>query len=182
MLLADIADFLLQTVAVILGVTLLARAYMSYLGMPARNPLAQFAIALTDWAVRPLRRLVPSSGRFDAATVLAALVVAVVFVALRFLLVGIGINSWPWSGLLLMALIQVLRWALYLVLWLTLLHVVLSWINPHAPMAPAVSMLARPFLAPFQRALPLVGGFDLSPIVVILIVNVMLIVLGRSGM
>lgn len=182
MLLADIADFLLQTVAVILGVTLLARAYMSYLGMPARNPLAQFAIALTDWAVRPLRRLVPSSGRFDAATVLAALLVAVVFVALRFLLVGIGINSWPWSGLLLMALIQVLRWALYLVLWLTLLHVVLSWINPHAPMAPAVSMLARPFLAPFQRALPLVGGFDLSPIVVILIVNVMLIVLGRSGM
>jgi len=43
-------------------------------------------------------------------------------------------------------------------------------------------MLVRPFLAPFQRALPLVGGLDLSPIVVILVVNVMLIVLGRSGL
>jgi YggT family protein len=63
-----------------------------------------------------------------------------------------------------------------------LLHVVLSWVNPHAPIAPAVSMLVRPFLAPFQRALPLVGGLDLSPIAVILIVNVMLIVLGRSGL
>ena len=182
MLLVDIADFLLQTVAVILGVTLLARAYMNSLGMPARNPLAQFAIALTDWMVRPLRRLVPPVGRFDAATVLAALLVATAFLGLRFLLVGVGMGSWPWSGLLLMALIQLLRWSLYLVLWLTLLHVVLSWVNPHAPIAPAVSMLVRPFLAPFQRALPLVGGIDLSPIVVILIVNVMLIVLGRSGL
>lgn len=182
MLLVDIAEFLLQTVAVILGVTLLARAYMSYLGMPARNPLAQFAIALTDWLVRPLRRLLPAPGRIDAATFLAALLVALVFVALRFLLVGVGLDSWPWSGLLIMALIQLLRWVLYLVLWLTLLHVVLSWVNPHAPIAPAVSMLVRPFLAPFQRALPLVGGLDLSPIVVILIVNVMLIVLGRGGL
>jgi YggT family protein len=106
----------------------------------------------------------------------------VIFVGLRFLLVGVGMASWPWSALLLMALIELLRWALYLVLWLTLLHVVLSWVNPHAPIAPAVSMLARPFLAPFQRALPLVGSIDLSPLVVILIVNVMLIVLARSGL
>ena len=73
---SDIADFLLQTLAVILGVTLLARAYMTYLGMPARNPLAQFSIALTDWIVRPLRRLVPGAGRSTAATLLAALLVA----------------------------------------------------------------------------------------------------------
>jgi YggT family protein len=182
MLLAEIADFLLQSIAVILGVTLLARAYMSYLGLPARNPLAQFAIALTDWLVRPLRRLVRAVGRVDIAALLAAALVAVGFVALRFLLVGVGMASWPLSGLLLIALIELLRWALYLVLWLTLLHVVLSWVNPHAPIAPAVSMLARPFLAPFQRALPLVGGIDLSPLVVILIVNVMLIVLARSGL
>jgi YggT family protein len=182
MILVDIADFLLQTAAVILGVTLLARIYMNYLGMPARNPLAQFAIALTDWLVRPLRRMLPAVGRLDVATLLAAILVAMVFVGLRFLLVGLGLSSWPVTGLLLMSLLELLRWALYLVLWLTLLHVVLSWVNPHAPIAPAVSILVRPFLAPFQRALPLVGGFDLSPIVVILIVNVMLIVLGRSGL
>ena len=182
MLLVEVADFLLQTIAVILGVTLLARAYMGYLGLPARNPLAQFAIALTDWLVRPLRRLVRSAGRLDVATLLAAALVAMIFVALRFLLIGIGMGSWPLTGLLLVALIELLRWALYLVLWLTLLQVVLSWVNPHAPIAPAVSMLARPFLAPFQRALPQVGGIDLSPLVVILIVNVMLIVLARSGL
>jgi YggT family protein len=182
MLLVEIAGFLLKTVAVILGVTLLARAYMSYLGLPARNPLAQFAVALTDWLVRPLRRLVRVIGRVDTATLAAAFLVAAIYSGLRFLLRDLGVSTWPWSGLLLMALIEMLQWALYLVLWLTLLHVVLSWVNPHAPIAPAVSMLARPFLAPFQRALPLVGGIDLSPLVVILIVNVMLIVLARSGL
>ena len=182
MLLVKIADFLLQTVAVILGVTLLARAYMSYLGLPARNPLAQFSIALTDWLVRPLRLLARSAGRIDTATLLAAVLVAMTYASLRFLLAGIGMASWPLPELLLMSLIELLRWGLYLVLWLTLLHVVISWVNPHAPIAPAVSLLARPFLAPFQRALPTVGGIDLSPLVVILIVNVMLIVLAGSGL
>jgi YggT family protein len=105
-----------------------------------------------------------------------------VFVGLRLMLIGVGMTNWPLPGLLVMALIELLRWVLYLVLWLTLLQVVLSWVNPHAPIAPAVSMLARPFLAPFQRALPLVGGIDLSPLVVIVIVNVMLIVLAGSGL
>lgn len=182
MLLVDIAQFLLETAAVILGVSFLVRAYMNWLGIPARNPLAQFAIALTDWLVRPLRRLVPSAGRLDAATLLAAFLVALVVLALKFMLLGAGPNEWPWFGLLVMALIQLVRWALYLVLWLTLLHVVLSWVNPHAPIAPAISVLVRPFLAPFQRALPQVAGFDLSPIAVIVVVNVMLIVLARSGL
>jgi YggT family protein len=182
MLLVEIANFLLQSVAVILGVTLLGRAYMNYLGMPARNPLAQFVIALTDWLVRPLRRLLPAVGRFDSATLLAALLVAFLYMTLYFLLLGLaGLSGWPWSTLMLGVLIQLARWTLYLVLGLTLLHVVLSWINPHAPIAPAVAILVRPFLAPFQRALPLVGGIDMSPVVVILIVNVMLIVLARSG-
>ena len=178
MLLVEIADFLLQTIAVILGVTLLGRVYMGYVGLPARNPLAQFSIALTDWLVRPLRRLARVSGRFDFASLLAAAVVAVVYVGLRFLLIGIGMGSWPLTGVLLMAMIELLRWALYLVLWLTLLHVVLSWVNPHAPIAPAIGQLTRPFLAPLRRVIPLVGGVDLSPLVLIIGLQVLGIVLG----
>jgi YggT family protein len=96
MLLVEIAGFLLKTVAVILGVTLLARAYMSYLGLPARNPLAQFAVALTDWLVRPLRRLVRVIGRVDTATLAAAFLVAAIYSGLRFLLRDLGVSSWPW--------------------------------------------------------------------------------------
>jgi YggT family protein len=76
---------------------------------------------------------------------------------------------------------QALRWGLYLVMWLTIIHAILTWVNPYAPIAPAMAMLVRPFLAPFQRILPLAGGVDLSPILLIVVVNVLLLVFARAG-
>jgi YggT family protein len=179
MLLIDIARYLLDAVGLLLGVTLLLRAYMNGVGMPSRNPLAQFAIALTDWLVRPLRRVVPAAGRWDTASLVAAYLVAVLLLVFTFLLIGAAPSGWPWPSLLFSAFVQVLRWALYMVFFLTLLHVVLSWVNPYAPVAPAIAMLVRPFLAPFQRVIPPIGGIDLSPLVLIVVVNILLLVLGR---
>ncbi|HTT10151.1 MAG TPA: YggT family protein [Burkholderiaceae bacterium] len=179
MLFIEIGRLLLETVGALLGVTLLLRAYMNWVGMPSRNPLAQFAIALTDWLVRPLRRVIPPAGRWDTASLVAAYLVAVVMMALTFVLIGAGVGTWPLGSLLMTALVQVLRWCLYMVFFLTLVHVVFSWVNPYAPVAPAVAMLVRPFLAPFQRILPPIGGFDLSPLVLLVVVNVLLLVLSR---
>jgi len=179
MLFVEIARLLLETIGALLGVTLLLRAYMNWVGMPSRNPLAQFAIALTDWLVRPLRRVIPPAGRWDTASLVAAYLVAVVMMALTFLLIGASVSTWPVGSLLMTALLQVLRWCLYMVFFLVLVHVVFSWINPYAPVAPAVAMLVRPFLAPFQRILPPIGGFDLSPLVLLVVVNILLLVLSR---
>ena len=179
MLFIEIARLLLETIGALLGVTLLLRAYMNWVGMPSRNPLAQFAIALTDWLVRPLRRVIPPAGRWDTASLVAAYLVAVVMMALTFLLIGASVSTWPLGSLLITALVQVLRWCLYMVFFLTLVHVVFSWVNPYAPVAPAVAMLVRPFLAPFQRILPPIGGFDLSPLVLLVVVNVLLLILSR---
>jgi YggT family protein len=179
MLFVEIARLLLETIGALLGVTLLLRAYMNWVGMPNRNPLAQFAIALTDWLVRPLRRVIPPAGRWDTASLVAAYLIAVVMMALTFLLIGASVSTWPLGSLFMTALLQVLRWCLYMVFFLVLVHVVFSWINPYAPVAPAVAMLVRPFLAPFQRILPPIGGFDLSPLVLLVVVNVLLLVLNR---
>jgi len=179
MLFVEIGRLLLETVGALLGVTLLLRAYMNWVGMPSRNPLAQFAIALTDWLVRPLRRVIPPAGRWDTASLVAAYLVAVVMMALTFVLIGASVSTWPLGSLLLTALVQVLRWCLYMVFFLTLVHVIFSWVNPYAPVAPAVAMLVRPFLAPFQRILPPIGGFDLSPLVLLIVVNILLLILSR---
>jgi YggT family protein len=181
MLFVEIARMLIETVAALLGVTLLLRAYMTWLGMPARNPLAQFVLALTDWMVAPLRRVVPAVGRIDSASLVGAYLVAVLQLVLIFVLIGAGVADWPWVKVLLVSLAQLLRWGLYLVMWLTIIHVVLSWVNPFAPVAPAMAMLVRPFLAPFQRVMPLIGGVDLSPVLLILVVNVFLLVFARAG-
>jgi YggT family protein len=177
-MLSDIARLLIETAAAILGAALLLRLYMNYAGMPSRNPLAQFVFALTDWLVRPLRRVIPAAGRFDLASLVAVLLLALLALVLSDL-VSRGIIFWDRA--LILTPITVLRWALNLVFWLTIIHVVLSWVNPHAPIAPAVSMLLRPFLAPFQKILPLVGGFDLSPVALIIVVNILLLIVNRAA-
>jgi YggT family protein len=177
MLLLEILQFLIRTAATFLGALLLLRAYMNWLGMPGRNPLAQFVLALTDWLVRPLRRVLPAAGRWDTASLVAALLVSVLALALSDLMAAGLVH---WNRALLLAPIELLKWALNLVFWLTLIYVLLSWLNPHAPMAPAISMLVRPFLAPFQRILPPVGGFDLSPLVLVVVVQVLLLVISRT--
>ena len=177
-MLSDISHLLIETAAALFGAALLLRLYMNWVGMPARNPLAQFVIALTDWAVRPLRRLTPPAGRLDLATLVAVLLLALLALALTDL-VARGLVYWDRA--LILTPLTVLRWALNLVFWMTIIHVVLSWVNPHAPIAPAVSVLLRPFLAPFQRVIPLIGGIDLSPLALIVLVNVLLLVLNRAG-
>ncbi len=67
---------------------------------------------------------------------------------------------------------QVLNWALTLVIWITLIYVLISWVNPMAPVAPALSMLLQPLLGPIRRILPTIGGIDLSPMVLLIAVYV----------
>ncbi len=178
MLFIEIARMLIETAAALLGVTLLLRVYMNWLGMPARNPLAQFVLALTDWLVVPLRRVLPAVRRLDVASLVAAFLIALV----SFVLIDlIAAQMVFWDRVFLLAIFAVLRWGLYLAMWLTIFHVILSWVNPYAPIAPAIAMLVRPFLAPFQRILPLIGGVDLSPILLILVVNIVLLVFARAG-
>lgn len=178
-MLSTITHFLIDTASALLGAALLLRLYMNYAGMPARNPLAQFVLAFTDWLVRPLRRVLPSAGRLDMASLVAVLLVAL----LAMVLIDLASTGMVfWERALLRTPVAVLRWALNLVFWLTLIHVLLSWVNPHAPVAPAVSMLLRPFLAPFQRILPMVGGFDLSPLALVVVVNLLLLIVNSSGL
>ncbi len=74
---------------------------------------------------------------------------------------------------------QLLNWALTLVIWVTLIYVVISWVNPLAPVAPRFRMLLRPLLAPIRRIVPAVGGIDLSPMVLLIIVYVLQMIVAR---
>ena len=147
-MLADIARFLLDILGSLLVALLLLRAWMRYIGMPPRNPVAQFAFAMTNWLVGPLSRLLPARGRADWASLVAALR-------------------------------QLVIWGLNAIVWVAIIYVVISWVNPHAPFAPAFDTLLRPLLAPIRRVLPTVGGFDLSAMVLLIGVYVLQMVVAR---
>jgi len=164
---------LLETLGSLLATACLLRAYMNRVGIGARNPVGQFVVAVTDWLVSPLRRLLPAGRSVDWASIVAGFLVALVLAVLFVVLFG-G-RRFPAPGaVLLLSMFWLVKWSLWLLTALVLMQAVLSWVNPQAPIAPTIAALTQPFLAPIRRIVPLIGGVDLSPLVLILLVQVLL--------
>jgi YggT family protein len=144
-----------------------------------RNPISQFVAALTDWLVGPLRRLMPPGRTMDWASVVAALLVSTLTALAFFTVVG-GVSVPNPGAVLFLAVIWLIRWTIWLVIGLVIVQAILSWVNPYAPLAPAIQQLTQPFLAPIRRVVPLVGGVDLSPLVLIVLLQVLLMVVDPA--
>jgi YggT family protein len=69
------------------------------------------------------------------------------------------------------------RYSLYILVGAVIIQVVFSWINPYTPVAPVLDALTRPFLRPLRRFVPPVGNFDLTPLVLVIVVQIVLIML-----
>ena len=173
----EIVLFLLDTVFTLFGMALLLRLWMQLTRLPSRNPVSQGVFQVTDWIVRPLRRIIPGIGGIDWATVLAAYLTAVAFLVCRALV----LNADPVSFLpviLALAILSMLKWGISMVMWVTLLMAVLSWVNPQSPLAGPIWHLTAPLLRPIQRILPRLGGFDMSPLILFVIAQILLMVIG----
>lgn len=173
----EIILFLLDTVFTLFGMALLLRLWMQLTRLPSRNPVSQGVFQVTDWIVRPLRRIIPGIGGIDWATVLAAYLTAVAFLVCRALV----LDADPLAFLpviLGLGVLYLLKWAISMVMWVTLLMAVLSWINPQSPLAGPIWHLTAPLLRPIQRVMPRLGGFDMSPLVLFVIAQILLMVIA----
>ncbi len=167
--------FLIDTITSFLVSSLLLRGYMNWLGLRGRDPLSQFVVAITDWCVLPLRKLIPPRKRWDLASFVAAFLLALIAALLFTAMAGHGLLSMIAPALLL-AVGWLIKWALTTAMVLLILSAILSWVNPQAPMAPALDTLTSPMLDPIRRLVPLVGGIDLSPLIAILGIQFLLMV------
>ncbi|NJD89520.1 MAG: YggT family protein [Betaproteobacteria bacterium] len=168
-MLAQAIAFVVETVFNIFILTALVRFWMQALRAPARNPLAQFTMALTDFAVKPMRRLLPGLFKLDIASLAVAWIGEVILLAILSLLQGVEIvNGAALSVILFLALVKLVRLTVYIVMGAVLLQALLSWVNPYHPVAPFFDALARPFLKPFQKAIPAIGGVDITPVLVLI--------------
>ena len=170
--------FLIETAAGLFTVALLLRFLMQW-ARAGRNPVADFVNAFTNFAVRPLRRVVPGLWGLDLSTLLLAWLVQFLEILLvRAVVVGSDVSGAMLLAVALMALVNVARLTLYIVIAVVILQAVLSWVNPYSPVAPLLNSLTRPFLRPLQRVIPTVANVDLSPLVVIIICQLLLIALS----
>ncbi|MBN4674846.1 YggT family protein [Pandoraea nosoerga] len=181
-MLVEIARLLLDLVFSLFGALLLLRVWMQMTRLPPRNPLSQGIFQFTNWIVLPLRRVLPGVGGIDWACVVGAWLCAVVYLVLITAVVGVSpVTVFP-RGLL-VALVLVAKWGgANLVMWLTLLMAVLSWVNPRATAMPILQHLLDPLLRPLRRVIPMLGGFDLSPLALFVLMQILLIVLARLSL
>lgn len=183
-MLGQIAHLLIQTAFGVFVYALLLRFYMQWLRAPFRNPVGQFVSALTDWIVRPVRRFVPGLLGLDLATILIAWFAEALMLVLIYWLRGFSLAGAPGiaAGLLFtVAAMELLRASLYLLIGVIIVQVVISWVNPYAPLAPVFDALTRPFYAVFRRFVPTIGNVDLSPLLVLLVAQILLILLDNVG-
>jgi YggT family protein len=128
--------------------------------------VAQFTFTLTDWLVRPLRRVLPGVGGFDWASLIGAFLIVLVASSVMFL------AGWSGQAVVLYALFRFLNWIIYGFMGLLIIEVVFSWINPHAPLAPFVHALNDPLLRPIRRVMPPIGGIDFSVLVALILLQI----------
>lgn len=184
-MLRQILLFVIDSVCGFFTLALLARFALQWARAPFRNPLGQFVIAVTDWMLRPVRPLVPGLFGLDMASLLLAWLWQVVNQGLALGLSGVIAAVAPAPALVVavLAAIELVRMGLYLVFGAVLVAAVFSWVNPYAPMAGLFDALTRPLLRPFRRLVPPVGGVDLSPLLLLLVLQIALFVLAtlRNG-
>ena len=178
-MLYQIISLLLEVTAGLLTGVCLLRLYMQYQRIPmserSGNPLGRFIFALTDWLVLPLRRIVPAVGRWDTASLLAAWLLQLGQLLILWLLAGAATGM---VSLLVMAVFGVLRMVLSGLTGLVIVYAVLSWVQTQSPLSDLLDRLVAPVLTPIRRLLPLVGGVDLSPLALLVLLQVATIVLG----
>lgn len=175
----QIATFLVDNIVAFFVILLLARFHFQWLRVGFRNPAGEFILATTNWIVMPARRVIPGLGGLDLATLLAAWLLQGLGLWIHTALAGTEPSALSIAAV---ALVQLLRYSVFILIFAVFVQAILSWVNPEAPVAPVFNAVTRPFLRPLRRFIPPVGRVDLTPLVLLLILWVLLMLIdGLTG-
>ena len=172
-MLVQIGQFLVDVVASCFVFILLARFHFQWLRVPFRNPIGEFMIAVTNWIVLPARRVVPPLAGLDLATLLAAWLLQALALTLLIAMAG-GAGS---TLVFVASAFDLVRYSLYILVFAVVVQAVLSWVNPRSPALYLFDAMTRLFLRPIRRVVPLLGNVDLSPLVLLVLLQIALIAL-----
>ncbi len=170
--------FLIDTVLGLFVYVVMLRFYLQLFRAPFNNPVSQFVVALTRFAVNPLRKAIPGLWGMDLATLLLAWLTEMLLVFALITLNSAGVS--PGLGVLpvvaFMAVVRLLKISVNLLIGAVFIQAILSWVNPYSAAAPVLDSLTRRFLNPIRRIVPLVAGVDLSPLVLFVLCELVLMV------
>ena len=168
----DAAIFIIKTLGSLYLLIVLLRFILQLVRANFYNPLCQFIVKATQPLLKPLRRVIPSMFGLDMSSLVLALIVQMLLIAVILALKGFMVD-WlllvPWSLIALFSLF------LNILFYAMIISVILSWVAPgsHNPGAELVAQITEPVLAPFRRIIPNLGGLDISPIFALIVIQLL---------
>jgi YggT family protein len=179
-MLINAIEFLLNTLLGLFTLALLLRCYLQLTNAPFHNPFSQAVVTMTAFAVRPARRIIPSWAWLDTASLALAYLTQ-----LLLLLAVLWLRDYPilvagpqvYLALLAFAALGIIKLSIYIFLYAVLLLAVLGWVNPHTPLAPLLDSLTSPLLRPLRRLIQPRATLDLTPLVVFILAELLLMLL-----
>jgi YggT family protein len=178
----EIFGYLLQTVVSLYMVAMLLRFLLQLVRADFYNPICQFLVKVTNPLLIPLRKVVPGFGGIDIAALLLTLALQMIAIAMMMLLNGISpANIFT---LLIWSVLGVIGLLVNIYFFALLAMIILSWVAPGSnhPAVYLLHQITEPVMAPVRSLLPSMGGLDLSPILIFILINVVQIALRHMAL
>ncbi|MDX1812253.1 MAG: YggT family protein [Gammaproteobacteria bacterium] len=173
---SNAGTFLIETLGGLVLLVFMLRFLMQLVRADFHNPVSQFVVKMTNPVLRPLRRVIPGFGGIDMASVLILLVLQY---AILFLIAFMNGAYFPAVGMIVIAIAKLISLIITIFTFSILIQVILSWVNPgtYNPVTSLLYSLNEPILGRARRILPAIHGFDLSPIIAMIFLQLLNILL-----
>ena len=174
---ANAVSYLIGTQLDLYITAVMLRLLLQWVRADFYNPVSQFLVKVTNPAILPLRRVIPSIGQIDTASVLLMVMLEIFSVW-----IASQISSNPMDALqiVLFSLVKLMATLLLTYFFLIIASVIMSWVGGRMrhPVVPIVYQLTEPVLRPFRRIIPPIAGIDLSPLFALIAIRFLLLLLG----
>jgi YggT family protein len=180
--LIKIATYLVETLFSLYLLAVLIRFLLQQVRADFYNPISQFFVKATNPALKPLRRVIPGWGGIDFASIVLAFLVELIAIYLLTLVSGYNIFDLNPVRIIGWAIVGVLSFVVNFYFFAVIVAIIVSWVAPQSyhPAIILLHQLTQPVMAPFRRILPPLGGLDLSPILVFIVINILRMVLAGT--
>lgn len=170
-------SYLIGTLIDLYVAAVLLRLLLQWVKADFYNPLCQFLVKVTNPVLVPLRRVIPSIGRLDTASVVLMLALEIVGI---WVISRIGSTAMSIQQIVAFSAIKLMMTLLMTYFFLIIASVILSWIGQraHHPIVPLVYQLTEPVLRPFRKFIPPIAGLDLSPLFALIAIRFLIVLLG----
>ena len=173
---SEIFTLVLDTLSSLYLMIILLRFILQLSRADFYNPVSQFIVKATNPLLIPLRRIIPSIGGIDTASIVLAILFQTLVITLKMLVLSGGVANPVF--LIALSIVMVLDVLLKVYFWALIIMIVASWVAPGSgnPALVLINQIVEPLMKPFRKMLPAMGGLDLSPILVFLVIKVLEVV------